>query len=51
MKEKIEKLKAAMLADLQSASDEAQIKTIEVKYFGKKGAFTEVMSGLKDLSI
>ena len=51
MKEKIEKLKSGMLVDLKTASNEQEIKDVEVKYFGRKGLFNDIMKGLKSLSV
>ncbi len=50
MQSKIEKLKSQMIADLISATNESAIKKVEVKYFGKKGLFGDIMKNLKDLS-
>lgn len=50
MKEKIQKLKSDMLADLKVASSESIIKDVEVKYFGRQGLFNDIMKTLKDLS-
>ncbi len=51
MQSKIEKLKSGMLADLKTAKSEQAIKDVEVKYFGKKGLFGDIMKSLKDLSV
>lgn len=51
MKEKIDKLKSGMLEDLKAASNEQEIKDVEVKYLGRKGLFSDIMKGLKDLSV
>lgn len=50
MKEKIENLKSEMLVELKKADNHDTIRDIEVKYLGRKGLFTDVMKGLKDLS-
>lgn len=50
MQNKIEKLKSEMLADLKSAKSEPEVRDVEIKYLGRKGSFSAVMSGLKDLS-
>ena len=50
MKEKIQKLKSDMLADLKSTASEQSIKDVEVKYFGRQGLFNEIMKSLKDMS-
>ncbi len=49
MQSKIEKLKSGMLGDLKIAKSEQEIKDAEVKYFGRKGLFNDIMKGLKDL--
>lgn len=50
MESKIEKLKSEMLTDLKSAHQDAEVKEVEIKYFGKKGLFNDIMKSLKDLS-
>lgn len=50
MQNKIEKLKADMLADLTKASDHDLVKDVEIKFLGRKGAFIDIMKSLKDLS-
>lgn len=51
MQSKIQKLKSGMFSDLKTAKSEQDIKEVEVKYFGKKGLFNEIMKSLKDLSV
>ena len=50
MKNKVEKIKADMLAELKKAGAHDAIRDIEVKYLGRKGLFIDIMKGLKDLS-
>ena len=50
MQSKIETLKNEMLTALQSAKTEEEIRDLEVKYLGRKGAFNDIMKSLKDLS-
>ncbi len=51
MHSQIEKLKSEMFADLKKAVSEQEIKDVEVKYFGRKGLFNDIMKGLKNLSV
>lgn len=39
-----------MLEELKTASSEAGIKEVEVKYLGRQGLFNDIMKSLKDLS-
>ncbi len=50
MKQEIEKLEKAVLEELKKASSSEGLKELEVKYFGRKGEFTAILKGLKDLS-
>jgi phenylalanyl-tRNA synthetase alpha chain len=50
MKQEIEKLEKAVLEELKSVSSGEGLKELEVKYFGRKGEFTAILKGLKDLS-
>ena len=45
MKDKIEKLKSEMLAELKKAENHDVVRDIEVKYLGRKGLFTDIMKG------
>ena len=49
MKDKIEKMKQAALAEIAGA-DGAALEGVRVKYLGRKSELTEVLKGLKDLS-
>jgi len=50
MQSKIQELKSGMLTDLKEIKSQQEVKDIEVKYFGKKGLFGDIMKSLKDLS-
>ena len=50
MQTKIESLKKEMLAALELAKTEPEVRDLEVKYLGRKGGFNEIMKSLKDLS-
>ncbi|MEK3733895.1 MULTISPECIES: phenylalanine--tRNA ligase subunit alpha [Paenibacillus] len=50
MKEKLEALKQAALSELQGVSDPQQLNDLRVKYLGKKGALTEILRGMGQLS-
>jgi len=50
MKDKIEKLKSQLLAALKSAKTDEAVRNLEVDFLGRKGQFTDIMKGLKDLS-
>jgi len=50
MQEKIESLKQEMLDALMASKTEGETRELEIKYLGRKGPFSEVMRGLKDLS-
>lgn len=48
--QKLEELKQTSLADIQKADDEKKVNDIRVSLLGKKGALTEILRGMKDLS-
>ena len=50
MKEQIEQLQEKALRDLQQAADLKALQDVRVQVLGKKGALTEVMKGMRDLS-
>lgn len=50
MKEQIEQLQVQALTSLQQAEDLKALQDVRVKVLGKKGALTEVMKGMRDLS-
>ena len=51
MLEKLKSLRTEALEDLASAKSTDQLKEIERKYLGKSGLVTELLKGVKDLSI
>lgn len=48
--QKLEELKKASLSDIQKADNEKKVNDIRVSLLGKKGALTEILRGMKDLS-
>lgn len=50
MKERLEKLQQDALASLQDAVDLKSLQDVRVGILGKKGALTEIMKGMRDLS-
>ncbi len=50
MKERLQKLQDEALAALQQAADLNALQDVRVQYLGKKGALTDVMKGMRDLS-
>jgi len=50
MKEQIEQLQEQALSSLQQAADLKALQDVRVQVLGKKGALTEVMKGMRDLS-
>ena len=48
--QKLEELKQTSLADIQKADNEKKVNDIRVSLLGKKGALTEILRGMKDLS-
>ena len=51
MKTKIEKLRDEFFKQLSQVKDNDALRDLELKYLSRKGEFSEVMHGLKDLSI
>jgi len=51
MKNKIEQLRDEFLKQLAQVKDSETLRELELKYLSRKGEFSEVMHGLKDLSI
>jgi len=49
MKDKLQKLKEEILAQIGKAGSEEVLRDLEIKYLGRKGALTEILRGLKDL--
>jgi len=50
MRDKIENIKEAALAEISAAPDLGVLEDTRVKYLGRKSELTEVLKGLKDLS-
>lgn len=50
MKEQIEQLQEKALSSLQQAADLKALQDVRVQILGKKGALTEVMKGMRDLT-
>ena len=50
MESKISLVRDEFLAELEKASNSADLEAIRIKYLGKKGPVTELMKGMKDLS-
>ncbi len=48
--QKLEELKKTSLSDIQKADNEKEVNDIRVSLLGKKGALTEILRGMKDLS-
>ncbi len=51
MKNKIEKIRVEFLELLQKAKDSGELRDLELKYLSRKGEMSEIMHGLKDLSL
>lgn len=51
MKDKLEKLRADFLANLDSIQDLPSLRDLELRYLSRKGELSALISGLKDLSI
>ena len=49
MKEQLHKIKQRGLEDLEKISNMKQMRSFEVKYFGRKGELSQVMRRIKDL--
>jgi phenylalanyl-tRNA synthetase alpha chain len=50
MKDALEQTRAAALAALAASADEAAIEAVRIRYLGRKGEFTTVMRGLRDVA-
>jgi phenylalanyl-tRNA synthetase alpha chain len=50
MIEKLDELKKQARKELGSVSDEAALQNLKARFLGKKGAITEILKGMKDLS-
>ena len=51
MKENIAGLRAQFETELAAAHDSESIEKIRIAYLGKKGSVTELLKGMKDLSV
>ncbi len=51
MNEKLNALKAQFEQELAAVEDAAALENIRVAYLGKKGSITELLKGMKDLSV
>ena len=51
MNEQIVKLQAQFEAELSAVNDAAELENIRVAYLGKKGSITDLLKGMKDLSV
>ncbi len=51
MNEQIVKLQQQFEAELAAVNDAAELENIRVAYLGKKGSITELLKGMKDLSV
>lgn len=49
MKEKLEKLKAEFLEQLEKVKDSETLREVELKFLSRKGELSEIMRGLKDV--
>ncbi|MFA6896825.1 MAG: phenylalanine--tRNA ligase subunit alpha [Patescibacteria group bacterium] len=51
MQDKIENIKNTALAEVAKAESAEALEAVRVKYLGRKSALTEVLKGLKDMSV
>ncbi|MFZ4632047.1 MAG: phenylalanine--tRNA ligase subunit alpha [Patescibacteria group bacterium] len=51
MKNQIEKLREEFIKQLEQVKNSESLRELELKYLSRKGEFSEIMHGLKDLSI
>ena len=51
MIEKLNAVKAELEKELAAVEDAAGLENIRVAYLGKKGSITELLKGMKDLSV
>ena len=51
MNEQIVKLQEQFEAELAAVKDAAELENIRVAYLGKKGSITDLLKGMKDLSV
>lgn len=50
MKEQLEKLRIAAVAEIESAGSEEELQSLKVRYLGKKGEITSIMKGIGSLT-
>ncbi|MBD3182881.1 phenylalanine--tRNA ligase subunit alpha [Candidatus Poribacteria bacterium] len=50
MEQKIKNIEAEAVEQMKAAGDLRELDSIRVKYLGKKGALTEILRGMKDVS-
>lgn len=50
MKQKLEAMREAALAEVEQAANQTELNDIRVKYLGKKGQLTEILRGMSALS-
>ena len=50
MEEQIKKIAEMAMSKIEEAKDSNVLNDLRVKYLGKKGEFTAVLKGLKDLT-
>lgn len=50
VKEKLEEIRQKAIASIEEANDSDSLNDIRVKVFGKKGEFTQVQKGMKDVA-
>jgi phenylalanyl-tRNA synthetase alpha chain len=51
MKERLEQIKEQAISEINSVSTEHELMNIKANYLGKKSALSEILAGLKDLSV
>ena len=51
MFEKIDGLRADFEQKLKAASDARELENIRIEFLGKKGSVTDLLKGMKDLSV
>jgi len=50
MKDHLDQILVAALADLQASTSEAQVDELRIRYLGRKGVLTEIVRGLRDVA-
>ena len=51
MSNQIDELRTTLVSELESINDAVEIENVRVKYLGKKGLITDLLKGMKDLSV